>query len=88
MIGLDILLEQYFEYLTGNKITIISEIQETGNLTEKNYTFRYCLFYDFTETGDAEINKNQFKKWKIESKQKSLPIQKGRKQERKSLPIN
>lgn len=70
MESLEQYLEEYFEHLTGNKITIISEIQETGNLTEKNYTFRYCLFYDFTETGDAEINKNQFKKWKTKSKQK------------------
>ena len=67
MINLSDSLEQYFEYLVGNKITIIGEIQEDG----EKYTFRYCLFYDYTETDNAEINKKDYIKWKqTESKQK------------------
>lgn len=57
-------LEQYFEYITGNKITIVSEIQETP----ETYIFRYCLFYDYTETDIAEINKKDFIKWKSQVK--------------------
>ena len=69
MINLSDSLEQYFEYITGNKITIISEIQETPD--GEKYTFRYCLFYDYTETDVAEINKKDYIKWKqTESKQK------------------
>lgn len=69
MIDLYILLEEYFEYLTGNKITIICEIHETSD--GEYYTFRYCLFYNFTETDVAEINKKDFIKWKqTKSKQK------------------
>lgn len=60
-------LEKFLEYLAGNKITIVSEIQETP----ETYIFRYCLFYDYTETDIAEINKKDFIKWKkTESKQK------------------
>ena len=69
MINLSDSLEQYFEYITGNKITIISEIEETPD--DEKYTFRYCLFYDYTETDVAEINKKDYIKWKqTESKQK------------------
>lgn len=69
MINLSDSLEQYFEYITGNKITIISEIQETAD--GEKYTFRYCLLYDYTETDIAEINKKDYIKWrKTESKQK------------------
>lgn len=59
-------LEQYFEYLVGNKITIISEIQESPD--GEYYTFRYCLFYNYTETDIAEINKKDYIKWKSQVK--------------------
>lgn len=49
-------LEDYIESIVGNKITIISGVEES----EKYYTFRYCLFNDFTETVEAEINKKNF----------------------------
>jgi len=52
-------LEEYFQFCEGNKITIISDIRENHS----TYTFRYCLFFDYTETGDAEINKGDFNEW-------------------------
>lgn len=32
------------------------------------YSFKYCLFDDFTETSIAEINKKEFLKWVDEQK--------------------
>jgi hypothetical protein len=58
MIAFDF-IEDYFEFIEGNKITIISSIKEN----ETTYSFRYCLYSDFTETGEAEINKSEFLKW-------------------------
>nr|DAK47319.1 MAG TPA: hypothetical protein [Caudoviricetes sp.] len=52
-------LEDYIESIVGNKVTIISGIEES----EEYYIFRYCLFNDFTETVKAEINKKNFLKW-------------------------
>lgn len=53
------LLEDYFEFREGDKITIISEVEEN----EETCKFRYCLFWNFTETGDSEISKKDFVKW-------------------------
>lgn len=62
-------LEDYIESIVGNKVTIISGIEES----EEYYTFRYCLFNDFTETAKAEINKKIFFKWVEKQKiEKSL----------------
>ncbi len=52
-------LEDYIESIEGNKITIVSGIEENG----ETYSFKYCLFDDFTETSIAEINKEEFLKW-------------------------
>lgn len=52
-------LEDYIESIEGNKITIVSGIEENGEM----YSFKYCLFDDFTETSIAEINKEEFLKW-------------------------
>ena len=57
-------LEDYIESIVGNKITIISGIEES----EEYYTFRYCLFSDFTETVKAEINKKNSLNWVKERK--------------------
>ena len=62
-------LEDYIESIVGNKITIISSIEES----EKYYTFRYCLFNDFTETVKAEINKKNFLDW-VEKQKKEKPL--------------
>ena len=52
-------LEDYIEYIEGNKVTIVSGIRENDEM----YSFKYCLFSDFTETSIAEINKKEFLKW-------------------------
>ena len=52
-------LEDYIESIEGNKITIVSDIEED----EETYSFKYCLFNDFTETAIAEINKKEFLEW-------------------------
>lgn len=57
-------LEDYIESIEGNKITIVSGIEENG----ETYSFKYCLFDDFTETSIAEINKKEFLKWVEEQK--------------------
>lgn len=57
-------LEDYIESIEGNKITIVSGIEENG----ETYSFKYCLFDDFTETSIAEINKKEFLKWVDEQK--------------------
>jgi hypothetical protein len=57
-------LEDYFESIDGNKITIVSGIEENDEM----YSFKYCLFSDFTETSIAEINKKEFLKWVEEHK--------------------
>ena len=57
-------LEDYFEFIEGNKITIISNIEENDEM----YSFKYCLFDDFTETSIDEINKKEFLKWVEEKK--------------------
>lgn len=62
-------LEDYIESIVGNKITIISGIEES----EKYYTFRYCLFNDFTETVKAEINKKNFLEW-VEKQKSEKPL--------------
>lgn len=49
-------LEDYIESIEGNKITIVSGIEETDEM----YSFKYCLFDDFIETSIAEINKKEF----------------------------
>lgn len=59
-------LEDYFEFIEGNKITIISNIEENDEM----YSFKYCLFDDFTETSIAEINKKEFLKWVDEQRKK------------------
>lgn len=60
-------LEDYFEFIEGNKITIISNIEENDEM----YSFKYCLFDDFTETSIAEINKKEFLKWVDEQRKKN-----------------
>nr|DAE86583.1 MAG TPA: hypothetical protein [Caudoviricetes sp.] len=62
-------LEDYIESIVGNKITIISGVEES----EKYYTFRYCLFNDFTETVKAEINKKNFLEW-VEKQKTEKPL--------------
>lgn len=57
-------LEDYIESIEGNKVTIVSGIEENDEL----YSFKYCLFDDFTETSIAEINKEEFLKWVEEKK--------------------
>ena len=57
-------LEDYIESIEGNKITIVSGIKENDEM----YSFKYCLFDDFTETSIAEINKKEFLKWVDEQK--------------------
>lgn len=51
-------LEDYIESIEGNKVTIVSGIEENYEM----YSFKYCLFSDFTETSIAEINKKEFLK--------------------------
>lgn len=51
-------LEDYIESIECNKITIVSGIEENDEM----YSFKYCLFDDFTETSIAEINKKEFLK--------------------------
>lgn len=52
-------LEEYFQILEGNRITIIGDIEES----DESYFFRYCLYDNYTETGDAEINKEDYLSW-------------------------
>ena len=52
-------LEEYFQFLEGNRITIIGDIEES----DESYFFRYCLYDNYTETGDAEINKEDYLSW-------------------------
>lgn len=62
-------LEDYIESIEGNKVTIVSGIEENDEM----YSFKYCLFNDFTETVKAEINKKIFFKWVEKQKiEKSL----------------
>lgn len=59
--------------LSFTEYTLISGIEES----EEYYTFRYCLFNDFTETVKAEINKKNFLKW-IDKNHKNLYYDKKR----------
>lgn len=52
-------LEEYFQFLEGNRITTIGDIEES----DESYFFRYCLYDNYTETGDAEINKEDYLSW-------------------------
>lgn len=62
-------LEDYIESIEGNKITIVSDIKEN----EVIYSFKYCLFNDFTETSTAKVNKKEFLKW-VEKQKTEKPL--------------
>lgn len=59
-------IEDYIESIEGNKVTIVSGIEENDEM----YSFKYCLFDDFTETSIAEINKEEFLKWVDEQRKR------------------